>query len=136
MSGANIELLRRAWAAFDSFDFESFAACLAEDWREYDVEGNVVSTVADERQTMELQRTAFPDRHTEIHRIVADSEQVACYCTITATHTGAYLDAEPTGKRLVTRVMMFNRVEGGRLAESWVLSEDADLYEQITAVDL
>lgn len=32
--------------------------------------------------------------------------------------------------------MMFNRVEGGRLAESWVLSEDADLYEQITAVDL
>lgn len=132
MSEANIELLRRAWAAFDSFDIESFTACLAEDWREYDVEGNVVSTVDEERQSMELQRTAFPDRHTEIHRIVADSQHVACYCTITATHTGTYVDAKPTGKRLVTHVMMFNRVEGGRLAESWVLSEGAALYEQIT----
>ena len=81
---------------------------------------------------MELQRSAFPDRHTEIHRIVADSELVACHCTITSTHLGTYLDAEPTGKRLVTRLMMFSRVEDGRLVETWVMSDGANLYEQIT----
>ena len=65
--------------------------------------------------------------------IVADSEMVACRCTVTATHTGTYRDAEPTRKRLVTRLMMFNRVEDGRLAETWAMSEGADLYEQIIA---
>ena len=34
MSDANIELLRRAWAAYDRFDVEMFGACLADDWRE------------------------------------------------------------------------------------------------------
>ena len=98
MSNPNVELLRRAWAAFDQFDFEAFGASLAEDWREHDSGGNVVSTREQERQTMELQRSAFPDRHTEIHWIVADSELVACRCTITSTHSGTYLDAAPTGK--------------------------------------
>jgi aspartyl-tRNA synthetase len=132
MSDANRELLRRAWAAFDRFDFEAFGACLTHDWREYDSDGNVVSTREQEQHAMELQRSAFPDRRTDIHRIVANADLVACHCTITSTHSGTYLDAEPTGKRLVTRVMMFSRVEHGRLAETWAMSEGGNLYEQIT----
>lgn len=133
MSDANIELLRRSWAAFDRCDVDAFAACLSDDWREYDAEGNIVSNLEQELEAMKLHRTAFPDRHTEIHRIVADSEMVACRCTVTATHTGRYRNVEPTGRRLVTRVMMFSRVEDGRLAETWAMAEGADLYEQITA---
>ena len=36
MSEENVELLRRAWAAYDVGDIEGFAACLTDDWREYD----------------------------------------------------------------------------------------------------
>ena len=131
LTQANIELLRRAWAAYDRGDEEGFAACLADDWREYGLDGGS-ATLEDERPTMELHRSAFPDKHTEIHRIVADKDTVACHCTVTATHTGKYLDAEPTGKRVVVHEMMFNRVLDGRIAETWAMTAGPGFYEQIT----
>src|SRR3954470_18710426 len=103
MTHTNIELLRRAWASYDKGDVEAFAACLTDDWREYGPRGPEAGfgTLEDERRTMEVHRIAFPDKHTEIHRVVADGETVACYCTVTATHTGTYFDLEPTGKQVV-----------------------------------
>ena len=129
---ANVALLRRAWAAYDQGDEEGFAACLTDDWREHGADGTGATTLDDERPTMRLHKIAFPDKHTEIHRIVADEFTVACHCTITATHSGPYLDAEPTGKRLVLHEMMFNRVENGRFSETWGMVDGPGFYEQIT----
>jgi predicted ester cyclase len=81
---------------------------------------------------MEFHRVAFPDKHTEIYRIVADDEYVACHCSTSATHIGTYLDAEPTGKRVVLYEMMFNRVRDGLLSETWAVVEGAGFYEQLT----
>src|SRR3981081_3114243 len=115
----NVQLLRRAWEAYSSGDEEGFAACLTEDWREFDAAGANETTLEDELPTMRLHKVAFPDKHTEIHRIVADEDSVACHCTVTATHSGQYLAVEPTGKRLVLHEMMFNRVRDGRICETW-----------------
>ena len=73
MSEENIALLRRAWAAYDRGDAEAFAACLTDDWREYDGAGDS-GALDDERKTMALHAVAFPDKHTAIHRIVADDD--------------------------------------------------------------
>ena len=134
MEHPNVELLRSAWAAYDRGDVEAFAACLTDDWREYGPEGEAggYATLADERPTMVAHRVAFPDKHTEIHQIVADDEMVACRCTVTATHTGRYFDLEPTGKRLVVHEMMFNHVRHGRLAITWAMTAGPGFYEQIT----
>lgn len=131
MSDTNVELLRRAWAAYDRGDEEGFAACLSDDWREYDTQGNY-GTLEDERRTMRLHRVAFPDKRTEIHRIVANADLVACQCSTSATHTGRYLDLEPTGKRVLIHEMMFNRVRDGRLCETWAITDGPGFYEQIT----
>lgn len=131
---ANIELLRRAWACYDRGDVEGFASCLTPDWREYDGAGDS-GDLEDERRTMDLHRQAFPDKHTEIHRIVADDTFVACHCTTTATHTGRYLDLEPTGKTVTLFEMMFNRVENGKFAETWAVTEGQGFYRQITGRD-
>jgi ketosteroid isomerase-like protein len=64
MEHANARLLRRAWAAYDRGDVEGFAACLTDDWREFGPEGEGYATLDDERPTMELHRSAFPDKHT------------------------------------------------------------------------
>jgi predicted ester cyclase len=127
----NVELLRRAWAAYDCGDVDGFAACLTDDWREYDSSGDSAD-LEDERRTMDLHRTGFPDKRTEIHRIVADDDQVACHCTTTATHNGRYLDLEPTGRPVVLHEMLFNRVRDGRLAETWAVVEEPGFYEQLT----
>ena len=86
MTQSNIELLRRAWAAYNRGDEEGFAACLADDWREYSPDGGS-ATLEDERPTMELHRLAFPDKRTEFHRIVADEDTVA---SLLHRHCDAY----------------------------------------------
>jgi predicted ester cyclase len=129
----NAQLLRRAWAAYDEGDVEGFAACLTDDWREYGpgAEGEDFATLDRERRTMAAHRVAFPDKHTEIRLIVADDEIVACHCTVTATHTGQYFDLEPTGRKLVTHEMMFNRVRDGRLAVTWAMTAGPGFYQQL-----
>jgi predicted ester cyclase len=129
---SNIDLLRRAWAAYDSGDEQGFAACLTEDWVEYDAAGIASSNLDDELQAMRLHTVGFPDKHTEIHRVIADETSVACHCTVTATHTGRYFDAPPTGKRVVLHEMMFNRVRDGRLCETWGIVDGPGFYQQIT----
>lgn len=127
----NIDLLKRAWSAFDQGDEDGFAACLTDDWREYDVNGEY-TTLEGEIATMALHRVAFPDKHTEIYRIVADDELVACHSTTSATHTGTYFDLEATGKRVVLHEMMFNRIRDGLIAETWAVTEGKGFYEQLT----
>src|SRR6185437_6123763 len=114
-------LLRRAWAAYDRGDEVGFAACLAEDWHEHLPSGEV-ATFADERKTMAVHRVAFPDKHTEILRMVASDGMVACHCTTSAVHRGAYFDVEPTGARVSVDEMMFNRIVDGKVAETWVIT--------------
>ena len=134
MSQANIDLVRRAWAAYNSGDVEAFRQCLTDDWREYGPGGPDAGfgTLEDERETMEQHSVAFPDKHTEIHWIVADEDTVACFCTVSATHTGPYYDLEPTSKRVVVHEMMFNRVRDGRLAETCAMTEGVGFYKRIS----
>ena len=127
----NEELIRRAWAAYDCGDEEGFAACLTDDWQEFDGQGNC-ETFESEVEAMRSHRIAFPDKHTELHRVVVDGEWVATHSTTTATHTGPYMDLEPTGKRLRRVQMMFNEVRDGRLCRSWAISEGPGFYEQLT----
>jgi predicted ester cyclase len=133
MSQTNIELLRNAWAAYDRGDAEAFGSYLTDDWRQYGPRGaeGGFETLADQLETMQLHRVAFPDKHTEIMQIVADDDTVACYCTCSATHTGPYFDLEPTGRRVVIHEMMFSRVRDGRLAETWAIDAGSGFYEQI-----
>ena len=43
MSQANIDLVHRAWAAYNSGDLDAFRNCLTDDWREY---GRLAETCA------------------------------------------------------------------------------------------
>ena len=137
MSEANIALLKRAWAAYDKGDEEEFAACLTPDWKEYgSPNASSYGTLEDERRTMREHRIAFPDKHTEIHMILADENIVACFCTVHATHSGKYLDAEPTGKIVTVHEMMFNRVRDGKICETYAMGAGMGFYEQITGKEI
>jgi predicted ester cyclase len=127
----NAALLRRAWAAYDRGDADGFAACLTDDWREQLPTGEI-ATMEDERKTMAAHRIAFPDKHTEILHLVADEDMVAVHCTTSAFHRGPYLDLLPTGTRVSVDEMMFNRIVGGKIAETWVITAGPGFYRQLT----
>ena len=135
MNEENAALLRRAWSAYSAGDEDGFADCVTEDWRGHAPSGEV-TTLDDERKTMAVHRVAFPDKRTEIHHIVADSDLVACHCTTTATHIGPYLDLAPTGHRVSVDEMMFNRIRDGRIAETWTITSGGGFYRQLTGSDV
>jgi predicted ester cyclase len=137
MSEANIALLKRGWESYDKGDEEAFAACLTPDWKEYgSPNASSYGTLEDERRTMREHRIAFPDKHTEIHMILADDDTVACFLTIRATHTGKYLDLEPTGKTVIAHEMMFNRVRDGKISVTYAMGTGPGFYEQITGKEI
>jgi predicted ester cyclase len=131
MEHPNATLLRRSWAVYDRGEADAFAACLTEDWLESDPSGETAG-IQDARRTMALHRAAFPDKHTEIHRVVADGDLVACHCTTRATHTGTYLGLEATGRTVELEEMMFCRVRDGRFDRTWVVEASRKgFYEQL-----
>jgi len=128
---ANVALLRRAWDAFDHADGDAFAGCVRDGWVEHLANGET-SGIDQLRPLLQELRTALSDVHTTIERVVANDTTVACHCTIRASHSGPFRGIPATGRRVVVHEMMFNAVDDGRLRETWTISEQPGLLEQIS----
>jgi predicted ester cyclase len=128
---ANKAVVVRAWAAYDKGDVDGFAACLTDDWREYDGAGNE-TRLDDEREAMAAHRVAFPDKRTEVEAIVAEGDLVSVMTHTTATHLGRYFDAAPAGKAVRIHEISLHRVRDGRIAQTWAEINGPGFYQQIT----
>jgi steroid delta-isomerase-like uncharacterized protein len=74
---------------------------------------------------------AFSDKHAIDEIRIAEGDYVAAHGYQYATHSGDYLGIPASGKRIKMRYMDFWRVEGGKLAENWVLIDILDFLEQL-----
>jgi predicted ester cyclase len=74
---------------------------------------------------------AFSDKHATDEIRIAEGEYVAASGYQDATHTGDWLGIPASGKRVRVRYMDIWRVEGGKLAENWVLIDILDFLEQL-----
>jgi steroid delta-isomerase-like uncharacterized protein len=75
--------------------------------------------------------TAFPDLHFEIDDIISEDDRVVTRMTANATHSGAYHGFPPTGKKINCSVMGIARIEGGRIAEHWGVTDELAMMAQI-----
>lgn len=64
--------------------------------------------------------TAFPDWREEIELMIAEDDKVAYITTGTGTHTGPMGDIPPTGKKIEVVNYVVQRIENGKIAETWV----------------
>lgn len=64
--------------------------------------------------------TAFPDWREEIELMIAEDDKVAYITTGTGTHTGPMGDIPPTGKQIEVVNYVVQRIENGKIAETWV----------------
>lgn len=77
---------------------------------------------------------AFPDRKGGNHYCrVGDGNfaAVSGWPSMTMTHRDTYLGVPATNKALTLRVMDFYRIDGGLIAENWVLLDYIDLLVQM-----
>jgi predicted ester cyclase len=75
--------------------------------------------------------SAFPDWHWEARHIVVDGDNIAVHFTVTGTHRGAFQGIEPTGRRVTVSEFTFYRVEDGKFAEVWDLTDMVAAVRQI-----
>ncbi|MCB9746011.1 MAG: ester cyclase [Alphaproteobacteria bacterium] len=71
---------------------------------------------------------AFPDLEVEVTVLLEAEDRVSWQRTLRGTHQGSYGGFPASGEALVWRDMATSRVEEGRIAEEWMVS---DLAEQL-----
>jgi steroid delta-isomerase-like uncharacterized protein len=75
--------------------------------------------------------SAFPDIVIEIMQQVAEDNRVVTYITSKGKHSGAFYGISPTGKSISTSVIRIDRIQDGKIAEHWSVSDAAGLMQQL-----
>ncbi|WP_331234165.1 ester cyclase [Natronorarus salvus] len=88
------------------------------------------------KEYVESFRTAFPDLHLTTEEIVAEDDRVAVHWTVGGTHEGPIpnLDLEPTGEEFEISGMEFDRIEDGKLAETWLVYDSLGFMQQLGVI--
>jgi steroid delta-isomerase-like uncharacterized protein len=75
--------------------------------------------------------SAFPDWYWEMRHLVVDGEYLALHFTVTGTHRGAFQGIEATGRRVTTSEFTLYRLQDGKFAEVWDLTDMDAVMRQI-----
>lgn len=76
-------------------------------------------------------RTGFPDMRVAIDDIAVSGDKVYMRWTVTGTHKGPFMGADATNKRGVTPGMSVSRIQGGKIAETWMFYDVLGLLQQL-----
>ncbi len=76
-------------------------------------------------------RLSFPDARITIEDIVAEGDLVAARMMEQGTHTGAFREIPPTGRRVTYGSMTFLRIVDGMIVEHWGLLDLPSLLQQL-----
>ena len=79
-------------------------------------------------------RRGFPDLESTIEDLIAERDKVVAHWRAQATHTGEYMGIPPTGNRVNFTGISIYRIEGGKIAESWGVSDLLGMMQQLGAV--
>jgi steroid delta-isomerase-like uncharacterized protein len=81
-----------------------------------------------------LYRSAFPDLHTTVEDMLTEGDKVTYRWTAVGTHQGDLLGIEPSGNRVELTGITIERIEGGRIAETWNNFDQLGMLRQIGAI--
>jgi steroid delta-isomerase-like uncharacterized protein len=76
-------------------------------------------------------RGAFPDIEYSIEEIFSSEDRVAHRWRFTGTHEGDLMGIEPTGRRVEVMGIEINRLDRGKIADSWAISDADGLRKQL-----
>ena len=83
------------------------------------------------RQILAMMKTAFPDYHLRIDRVVAEDNKLGAQFTQGGTHEGELMGIAPTGRTVEWTETGILRFEGGKIVETWFESDILGLMQQL-----
>lgn len=133
----NKALARRAnemWAGNNTDDPAEIFAPGYSNHQEPDISGGVSArSLEDWKALLTGHRKAFPDCRTRVLTQIAEGDLVATRWEFTGTHKGRYMGLEPSGRTATWTGIQIDRIQNGKIVESWV---DWDKYRQFQALGL
>jgi len=78
--------------------------------------------------------TGFPDLRFVLEQMIAAGDRVVSHCTMRGTHTGAWMEVSPTGRKVSFPIITIHRIAHGKIAEDWVLVGSLMLFQQLGLV--
>lgn len=79
-------------------------------------------------------REAFPDIKAKAGNTLADGNLAAGEATLTGTHKGEFMGVPASGKSFEVDSVDIIRVEDGKVAEHWGVTDNMSLMQQIGAI--
>jgi predicted ester cyclase len=76
-------------------------------------------------------RTAFPDIHNTINRVIGEGDWLAYEVTTRGTFKGKLLNIEPTGKEAKWVRAFFSRYKDGKVMTAVAYTDTVEFYQQI-----
>lgn len=77
---------------------------------------------------------AFPDLQLHVEDRVAEDDKVVTRFYFTGTHKGEFAGTAPTGAEITLPGIVIERVENGKVAETWVQRNDMWLMQQLGVI--
>jgi steroid delta-isomerase-like uncharacterized protein len=113
-------------------NFDAADELVADDYVRHDLRrGDAPPGPAGQKAVAQRFRAAFPDIRLEVEALLAEGDLVVARWTISGTHTGAWGDVAPTGRKIRFTGVNFFRLADGKIAEIWNVRDDLGLREQV-----
>jgi len=119
--------------ALNRGNFKIVDELLAHDLEEHDPHQAVMATPRQAfTSAVNAFRIAVPDQNTVVDEQIAEHNLVATRWHMTGTHKGTFMGAAPTGRRVEVTGIFFDRLENGRIVETWANYDLFGLMQQIS----
>jgi steroid delta-isomerase-like uncharacterized protein len=87
------------------------------------------------RRFTEMYRSAFPDIQMTVEDVIAEGDKVVTRWTARATHQGELMGIPPSGNRVEVTGISIDRIEGGKVVETWSNYDALGMMQQLGVMD-
>jgi steroid delta-isomerase-like uncharacterized protein len=86
------------------------------------------------KEVVGMLRTAFPDMHWVVEEMIAEGEKVVTRFTWTGTQQGTFMGIPATGRSVVVKGVVIDRIVGGMMTDSRILMDTMGMMQQLGAI--
>ena len=83
------------------------------------------------KQWLTMFAAAFPDGHYAIEDVVAEEDRVVARTAFNGTHQGEMQGIPATGKNVNVPGITIFRLDNGKIAEGWLVSDNLGMMQQL-----
>jgi steroid delta-isomerase-like uncharacterized protein len=94
----------------------------------------MTSGVQSAKQFVEVYRNAFPDIQMTVEDLIAEGDKVVTRWRARGTHQGELMGIPPSGNPVEVTGITIDRIEGGKVVETWANYDALGMMQQVGAV--